>query len=71
MSFLRPILLLGVVFTLSACLDNDAERAVVGGLAGGALAAATDNNVAAGVAIGAAAGAFCDDLNVPGCVPRY
>ena len=71
MSFLRPLLLLGAVAALSGCLENDTERAVAGALAGGALAAATENDVATGVALGAAAGVFCDNLNVPGCVRRY
>ena len=51
--------------------SNDTERAVVGAIAGGVIAGATDNNVLTGAAIGGAAGAFCDNLNVPGCTPRY
>lgn len=50
---------------------SDGQRAVGGAVAGALIADATDNDVLTGAAIGAAAGAYCDDLNVPGCVRRY
>jgi osmotically inducible lipoprotein OsmB len=60
-----------LVFPLAGCLQTDGERALAGAAAGALIADATDNNVATGAAIGALAGAFCDDANVPGCRPRY
>lgn len=47
---------------LAACEGTDLERGAIGAVAGGAVAAATDNDIASGVAIGAAAGVFCDDV---------
>ncbi len=53
-----------LVTTLSGCLENDGERAVAGAAAGAIIADATDNNVLAGAAIGAGAGALCDDAGI-------
>ena len=50
---------------LSACMDNDLERAAVGAGVGAAGAAATGGNVVTGAAVGGAAGALCDDI-LPG-----
>ncbi len=47
---------------LAACEGTDLERGLIGAGAGAATAAATGNNVAAGAAIGGAAGVVCDDL---------
>ncbi|KAF0675424.1 hypothetical protein [Profundibacterium mesophilum] len=64
--------------TLAACttgydgrtrLTNDGQRAAIGAVGAGALAAATDNDVGTAVAAGAAAGALCDDVT-PGLCPR-
>ncbi len=44
--------------------DNDTERAVIGAVAGGIAAEATDNDPALGAAAGAAAGVFCDDAGI-------
>ncbi|MGR3571702.1 hypothetical protein [Brevirhabdus sp.] len=52
-----------LLLTVAAC-DTDLERGVVGAGIGAAVADATDNNVATGAAIGAAAGVFCDDAGV-------
>jgi osmotically inducible lipoprotein OsmB len=62
-----------LVVPLSACLENDTERALAGAAAGAVIADYTKNDVATGAIVGAGIGAFCDDLNVPGCVnrPRY
>lgn len=70
MQTLKILAAVGLVFPLAGCLDNDAERAVAGAAAGALIADATDNDVATGAVVGAAAGVFCDDLNVPGCVNR-
>lgn len=61
---------------LSACapgyqgggLSPDAQRAAGGAVAGAVVARALNENVATGAAIGATAGALCDDAGV--CVRR-
>lgn len=65
------ILALLAVSALAGCLQTDGERALAGAAAGAIVADAFDQNVVAGAAIGGLAGTYCDDLNVPGCVPRY
>lgn len=67
----RVMLAVALTGSLAGCLQTDGERAVAGAAAGALIADATDNNVIAGAAIGGLAGTFCDDLNVPGCTPRY
>jgi hypothetical protein len=52
------------ITALAGCLDNDAERAVAGGLAGALVADATGGNATTGAFAGAAAGALCDDAGV-------
>ncbi|MBU2937465.1 MULTISPECIES: hypothetical protein [Pacificibacter] len=52
------------VTALAGCLDNDAERAIAGGLAGALVADATGGSAAVGALGGAAAGALCDDAGV-------
>lgn len=70
MQTLRILAVVGLVVPLAGCLENDVERGVAGAAAGAVLASVTDNDVATGAVLGAAAGVFCDDLNVPGCVNR-
>jgi hypothetical protein len=52
------------VAALAGCMDNDAERAIAGGLAGALVADATGGNTTTGALAGAAAGALCDDAGV-------
>ncbi len=59
---------------LSACAQQgpyggstitpDAQRALIGAGAGAVAAKAFDEDIATGAALGAAAGALCDDANV-------
>lgn len=51
-------------FALAGCVASDLERAGLGAAAGGLTAAALGGNVATGVAVGAAGGALCDDVNL-------
>ena len=51
-------------------LNTDAERGVAGALGGAIVADALGGDVLAGALVGGAAGTFCDDLNVQGCIPR-
>ncbi|SIS56889.1 hypothetical protein [Phaeovulum vinaykumarii] len=68
----KPLLLgSAAALSLAGCMETDGERALGGAAAGALIADATDTNVVAGAAIGALAGTYCDDLNVPGCRPRY
>jgi hypothetical protein len=63
------ILLASAALALSACGYNELSRSTTGAIAGGVVAAATDNDVATGVLIGGAAGALCDDVT-PELCPR-
>ncbi len=55
-----------VSLTLAACaqMSNDERRALGGAAVGAGVAAATDESIAAGAAIGAAGGALCDDVGI-------
>lgn len=61
--------LLGACATQPGALSGDAQRALVGAGAGAVVAKALDEDIAAGAAVGAAAGALCDDAGV--CQPGY
>lgn len=68
MSF-KPILLLAAVaMILSGCLRNDTERAVAGAAGGAVISSAVGGSAVTGAVVGGAAGYFCRDLNVPGCI---
>ncbi|MBP0481129.1 hypothetical protein [Sagittula salina] len=54
-------------FSLAACEGTDLERGVMGAGIGAATASATGRNVAAGAAIGGAAGVVCDDVTPQLC----
>ncbi len=71
MRYIKGLGALALVSALGGCLQTDGERAIAGAAGGAVLADALDTNIIAGAALGATAGAFCDDLNVPGCRPRY
>ena len=49
-------------FGLTACVSSDLERAGVGAAVGTGAALLLDTNPVVGAAVGAAAGAVCDDL---------
>lgn len=49
---------------LSACTATDGERAIAGAFTGATIAAVTNGNIATGAAVGAAAGALCDEAGV-------
>lgn len=65
----NPVLAFGAIFVLSlaGCLRTDGERAIAGGAAGAVAADVLDINPLLGAAVGAGAGALCDDLNVSVC----
>lgn len=67
MRTIRLLLAVVVAGSLSACLDTDLERGLVGATGGAVAAEAMGGSVTRGVLIGATAGVLCDDLNVPGC----
>lgn len=74
---LRLAGLVVVAAGLSACAPGyqgggfspDAQRAAGGAVAGAVIAKALDEDVATGAALGAGAGALCDDAGV--CQRRY
>ncbi len=51
---------------LAACqnMSTDEKNAAVGAAVGAGVAAATDENIAAGAAIGGLGGALCNDVGV-------
>lgn len=60
---MRKLILLALISTsLTACLANDSERALVGAATGAALAAVTNGDVLTGAIAGGAAGAICDEV---------
>jgi hypothetical protein len=59
-----PATLLAAAVVLSGCVTSDLERAGIGAAAGGVTAAAFDGNIGAGILIGAAGGAICDDVGL-------
>lgn len=67
--FLFPLL----VLPLAGCLQDPASRGMAGAVAGAAVADALDENMVAGAALGALAGAAtCGiELGLPPCRPRY
>lgn len=58
------ILALFAASLVAGCMETDGDRALAGAAAGAIIADATDNNVVAGAALGAAGGALCDDAGV-------
>lgn len=69
MQILKIGALLGAVIFVAGCEgQSQTERALAGGLAGGLLAQATDNNVGTTAALGALAGmASCGVAGMPAC----
>lgn len=66
---LKPLVLLTIAtFGLSACLANDTERGLAGAAGGAVIAGATGGSPVTGAVVGGAAGYFCRDLRVPGCI---
>lgn len=65
MRFVPHTLAILALSAVAGCQQyTDSERAVIGAAAGGAAAIVTDGNLLTGAAIGAAAGALCDDAGV-------
>lgn len=66
---IRTLAVLAFAGALSACGETDVERAATGAAIGGAVAAATDGDLAEGALYGAAAGAVsCNILpGAPNC----
>jgi hypothetical protein len=62
--FTLPATLFAATLALAGCVGNDLERATAGAIIGGVGAAATGGDIAAGVVVGGAAGALCDDVNL-------
>ena len=66
---LRSLVLLSVsAMALGGCLANDTERGLAGAAGGAVIAGAAGGSPVAGAVVGGAAGYFCRDLNVPGCI---
>jgi osmotically inducible lipoprotein OsmB len=71
----RSKLLLAVLaaLPLAGCMADPASRGIGGAVAGAAIADALDENLIAGAALGALAGAAtCGiEIGLPPCEPRY
>jgi osmotically inducible lipoprotein OsmB len=64
---MRKLLALGLLaMPLSACMDNDIQRGLLGAGVGAALTQATGGNLYAGAVLGGLFGTVCDDVNVCG-----
>ena len=65
MQTIKLFLAAGAIAALAGCqMSADAERAAVGAGVGAVGAAVLDGNILTGAALGAAAGALCDDAGV-------
>ncbi|WP_420860900.1 hypothetical protein [Algirhabdus cladophorae] len=56
------ILAMATITVIAACGDTEVSRGLTGAAAGAVVADVTDNNVATGALIGAAAGVLSDDF---------
>ncbi len=74
MYIIKYLAVAALVATVAGCdqlgLNTDAERGLAGAVGGAVVADAIGGDALAGAVIGGAAGAFCDELNIPGCIPR-
>ncbi len=67
---MRKFIVLGLLaMPLTACMDNDIQRGLLGAGVGAALTSATGGNIYSGAIIGVLFGTVCDDLSV--CGARY
>jgi hypothetical protein len=64
MQYLKFLVAAALVTTLAGCLQTDGERAIAGAAVGALAADALDENIVAGAALGAAGGAFCNDVGI-------
>ncbi|TCM88056.1 hypothetical protein [Rhodovulum steppense] len=62
MRILKILVAVAAVGSLAGCMANDTERALAGAVGGAVVADVLDTNVIAGAAVGATAGALCDDV---------
>lgn len=62
MHHFRLILAATAIVSLSACLNSDLERGLVGAAGGAVVAGATGVDPVTGALIGGAAGALCDNV---------
>lgn len=69
MQILKLGVVLAMVTFIAGCEgQSQTERALAGGLAGGLIGSATDNNVATSAAVGALGGmASCGIVGMPAC----
>ena len=61
---LKIAMALAAGLTLAGCLQTDGERALAGAAAGVIAADILDTSGLTGAAVGAAAGALCDDVRL-------
>lgn len=72
MGILKFALAFAAAASLAGCdyLNTDAERGLAGAATGAVVAGALGGNALTGAVVGGAAGYFCDEFNVPGCINR-
>ncbi len=64
MGLIKSIVALAAIGLLAGCLENDAERGVVGAAGGAVVADALGGSALTGAVVGGAAGVFCDDAGI-------
>ncbi|MEI2805417.1 MAG: hypothetical protein V9G18_05595 [Albidovulum sp.] len=64
MRLIKSFVAIAAVGLLAGCLENDAERGVVGAAGGAVVADAIGGNALTGAVVGGAAGVFCDDAGI-------
>ena len=64
MRLIKSFVAIAAVGLLAGCLENDAERGVVGAAGGAVGADAIGGNALTGAVVGGAAGVFCDDAGI-------
>ena len=67
---MRKLIVLGLLaMPLTACMDNDIQRGLLGAGVGAAFTSVTGGNLYTGAIIGGLFGTVCDDVSV--CGARY
>jgi hypothetical protein len=72
MGILKIAAVFAATVSLAGCeyLNTDAERGLAGAAGGAIVSDALGGSALTGALIGGAAGVFCDDLNIAGCIRR-
>jgi len=64
MQFIKWAMAFAVVTSLAGCLNEDAQRGLIGAAGGAVISDITGGNAATGALIGGVGGLLCDDVGV-------